>query len=579
MVGDSSAVNYEAVAAQDPDVILALYAGLTDQDYETLSRIAPTVAQPGEHLDYGIPWQELTRTVGAVVGQAERAGELVRAVETRFAEVRAEHPEFVGATAVVATPLDGPFVYGPDIGSSRVLAALGFQIPPQIAELTGEEFGANVSLERIDLLDVDAIVWLDVVQGEGPVAQPLYTRLPVHTEGREIFLDSSGALGGASFISVRKPLLARPARAHARRRRRRRPLHARARRAMTTRAMTTRGKEHTMPLLVPGIDASTRRQILTGLAALGLIAAGGGAASAAEEEPGRKTVRDAYGDVEVPVGPRRVVAMDATTFGTLLALRFPPHRIAGVAFGASGAQAHAYLDAFADLARFPNVGELFEPNLEKIAAADPDLILLLAIPGEDVWRDLHDMIGKLGVPVFAVFNGYTTLDEYMRLLTDTARAVGLEEVTAQREAALRARVEAAAALLPEPAPSVAALRVFSAAEIYSQAFPFFDEIGLARTTPPFPEFGEQLSPEQLGMADADLIWVSGAVGPEAALATLKRNPLWASLRAVRNGHVRLVDDTPWGSQYSLPALEIILDEIIAGLTAFTEAPRPESHTL
>ncbi|MGH8908544.1 MAG: ABC transporter substrate-binding protein [Egibacteraceae bacterium] len=238
-----------------------------------------------------------------------------------------------------------------------------------------------------------------------------------------------------------------------------------------------------MTLLVPDIDASTRRQLLTGLAAMGLIAAGGGAAARAAEEPRRKTVQDAYGDVEVPVDPRRVVAMDATTFGTLLALGFPPDRIAGVAFGASGAQAHPYLDAFADLARFPNVGELFEPNLEKIATTDPDLILLLAIPGQDVWRDLHDAIGKLGVPVFAVFNGYTTIDEYMRLLADTARAVGLEEIAAQREAALRARVEAAAASLPEPAPSVAALRVFSAAEIYSQAFPFFDEIGLVRTTP------------------------------------------------------------------------------------------------
>ncbi|MGH8908543.1 MAG: hypothetical protein ACRD0K_19110 [Egibacteraceae bacterium] len=69
----------------------------------------PRSPNRASHLDYGIPWQELTRTVGAVVGQAERAGELVRAVEARFDEVRAEHPELVGATAVVATPFDGPF--------------------------------------------------------------------------------------------------------------------------------------------------------------------------------------------------------------------------------------------------------------------------------------------------------------------------------------------------------------------------------------------------------------------------------------------------------------------------------------
>ena len=39
-------VNYEMVAAQRPDLILALYSGLTQDDYDKLAAIAPTVAQP-----------------------------------------------------------------------------------------------------------------------------------------------------------------------------------------------------------------------------------------------------------------------------------------------------------------------------------------------------------------------------------------------------------------------------------------------------------------------------------------------------------------------------------------------------
>ena len=71
--------------------------------------------------------------------------------------------------------------------------------------MTGEEYGGNLSEERADLLDVDAIVWLDAEDGDGPAAAVRSTRrFAVHTEGREVFLDSfDDPLGGAtSFVSV-----------------------------------------------------------------------------------------------------------------------------------------------------------------------------------------------------------------------------------------------------------------------------------------------------------------------------------------------------------------------------------------
>src|SRR3954463_10628242 len=39
-------IQVERVAAQRPDLILAVYSGLDKKDYDTLSKIAPTVAQP-----------------------------------------------------------------------------------------------------------------------------------------------------------------------------------------------------------------------------------------------------------------------------------------------------------------------------------------------------------------------------------------------------------------------------------------------------------------------------------------------------------------------------------------------------
>jgi iron complex transport system substrate-binding protein len=199
-----SGINFEAIAALQPDAILALYAGLTEEEYGLLSQIAPTVAQPGGYVDYGIPWQELTHTVGKVVGKTAEAEALVKDVEAYFAEVRAAHPEFEGASAVVATPYEGIWVYGPEDVRGRLLTTLGFALPDGLAEITGAEFGGNLSMERADLLDVDVIIWLDADEAEGPLGGPVYSSLDVHTQAREIFLDSyDDPLGGAtSFVSV-----------------------------------------------------------------------------------------------------------------------------------------------------------------------------------------------------------------------------------------------------------------------------------------------------------------------------------------------------------------------------------------
>jgi iron complex transport system substrate-binding protein len=203
VVADSESVNVEAVAAQRPDLILAVHSDLTEENYERLSELAPTVAPPEGYVDYGVPWQELAGMVGQAVGKSDEADALVADVEGRFDEIRSEHPEFQGATAIMAMAYEGIYVYGPEDPRSRLLAALGFELPAGLREVTGDEFGGNLSEERADMLDGDVIIWLDADDAEGPLGGPLYDTLPVHTEGREVFLDSfDDPLGAAtSFIT------------------------------------------------------------------------------------------------------------------------------------------------------------------------------------------------------------------------------------------------------------------------------------------------------------------------------------------------------------------------------------------
>jgi iron complex transport system substrate-binding protein len=192
-------LNFEQIAGLNPDLIVGLYAGITQEEYDTLSKIAPVVAQPAEYVDYGISWQEVTRTIGLIVGQAERAEELIAEVDAKFAEARAAHPEFEGVSGVVASTWGYPdnyYVYHSQDPRNRLLTSLGFVIPAEIDELSEDTYGATISRERLDIVDVDALVWIAFSEEEVETNRkdPLYSKLNAASEGRDIFLPETDAI-------------------------------------------------------------------------------------------------------------------------------------------------------------------------------------------------------------------------------------------------------------------------------------------------------------------------------------------------------------------------------------------------
>ncbi|WP_406317273.1 iron-siderophore ABC transporter substrate-binding protein [Streptosporangium sp. NBC_01639] len=196
----------EKIAALAPDLIFALYSGLTKEQYETLSKLAPVVAQPKEYKDYGIPWQRQTEIVGKALGKEAESGKLIEDVEAGFAAARKEHPEFTGAGAVVTTPYEGFFVYGSQDPRSRTLTSLGFTLPADLDKVIGDKFGASISKERSDLLDQDAIVWTvpDIAKDSDTLHKDkVYKDLQVVKQDREIFINENGDYGKAfSFVTV-----------------------------------------------------------------------------------------------------------------------------------------------------------------------------------------------------------------------------------------------------------------------------------------------------------------------------------------------------------------------------------------
>ena len=201
-------LDFEQISGLEPDVIVGLYAGLTQEEYDTLSQIAPTVAQPAAHPDWGIPWTELTLTIGKIVGKETQAEALIAGVEARFAEVREQHPEFAGAIGLVGSPggTESYWIYSSSDPRGQFLTQLGFEPLAEADELAGEEFGVSISRERMNLLnEVGAVVWMpySVEALEAVRADSLYQQTVASREGRDIFVHPDDTLSFAfSFSSV-----------------------------------------------------------------------------------------------------------------------------------------------------------------------------------------------------------------------------------------------------------------------------------------------------------------------------------------------------------------------------------------
>lgn len=202
-------LDYEAILALKPDLISAVTAGITQEEYDMLSQIAPTIAQTDDYIDFGMPWQETMLMIGRAVGKGAEAESIVQEVEALFADARAEHPEFEGKTVAAAYLYDGTYgFYTAEDSRGRFFTELGFVIPDELKEIAGDSFYVDLSAERIDLLDQDliAVVNLQFIEGgrEALEADPLFGQLAAMREGRVIYLDENAenALGFSSPLSL-----------------------------------------------------------------------------------------------------------------------------------------------------------------------------------------------------------------------------------------------------------------------------------------------------------------------------------------------------------------------------------------
>jgi iron complex transport system substrate-binding protein len=150
---------YEEIAKAAPDVILANYSGITQKEYDTLSKIAPTIAYPDQ--PWATPWQDVVTTVGTVLGRGVEARKLLDDIDATVSAAAEEHPEFGGKTvAAVAVDPSAFYVYKSADPRVQFLEDLGFTLAHSVDELATDEstFFFTLSLENLDRLTSDVLV-------------------------------------------------------------------------------------------------------------------------------------------------------------------------------------------------------------------------------------------------------------------------------------------------------------------------------------------------------------------------------------------------------------------------------------
>lgn len=202
---ETDGIDFEAVADTDPDVILAAYSGLTQEDYDLLSEIAPTVAYPT--TAWATPWREMIELNSAGMGMAEQGEELITQIEGEIDDAVANYPQIEGATVMFLTHVDTSDLsevsfYTAHDTRTMFFEDLGMTIAQSVQDASAETdaFSATISAEQADMFDdVDVIVTyggqelIDALE-----ADPLLSQIPAVANGAIVTLPGSDPLGTAA---------------------------------------------------------------------------------------------------------------------------------------------------------------------------------------------------------------------------------------------------------------------------------------------------------------------------------------------------------------------------------------------
>lgn len=200
---DTDGLDYEAIADCNPDVILAVYSGITQEDYDLLSQIAPVVAYP--ETAWTVSWRDWIRYTALGMGMQAEGDALIEQIEALLSEKAAQYPEFEGKSFVWVTfrenNLSNLHAYAPiDPRCALLIGDLGFAYPESVNALIEKgSYSLSLSAENADLLyDADFLIGYSSDSAYAAAkADAVLGNIPALKNGAVVSIESGTALSAA----------------------------------------------------------------------------------------------------------------------------------------------------------------------------------------------------------------------------------------------------------------------------------------------------------------------------------------------------------------------------------------------
>lgn len=273
-----------------------------------------------------------------------------------------------------------------------------------------------------------------------------------------------------------------------------------------------------------------------------------------------RTVEHAMGRTEIKTKPKRVVALDTSYVDATLAL---DTQVVGYTdYRTINGQLPDYLGDERKTygAEAQSVGTLAEPNLEKIAALNPDLIITAKVRHEK----LYDQLSAIAPTIMSETTGATWKDN-IRL---EAKALGQEDLAEHEISAYEKAAKTVGDAINAKAnhPTISVVRfVDGPTRLYQNASYsgiVLKDAGLKRPkSQDVNGFALEISPERIKDADADAIFVTTYADEKGlsakTAAQFKANPLWKPLAP----KVHDVPDLTWMTAVGLQGAWSMLNDL------------------
>lgn len=279
------------------------------------------------------------------------------------------------------------------------------------------------------------------------------------------------------------------------------------------------------------------------------------------------TVQHQLGSTVITQPPQRAVALDMNEVDFLDQL--------GVAVaGMPKDFVPHFLARYKDAAQTADVGSIVQPNLERVHAARPDLILITSLQASH-YDELSEMAPTLHFDVDYRDSEAGHVDVVKQHLVTLGEVFGKQALARRKAAELDAKLEQARTVTRDrPERALVVLHnngAFSAFGVQSRYGFIFNDLGVKPASASMDTglHGQPISSEFIQQSNPDILYVVDrtAVMEQRPLMTAESlgNPLLRQTNAWKNGRVVFVDPEAWYVTAASPtSLALIADDIIKG---------------